>query len=119
MRIGELAALTGASTRSLRHYEAVGLIGPERLINGYRDYEASAVETVRKIQALLRAGFSLADSRGLVSCVVDEQPKLLRCADSVRAVNGRLAQLDRRIADLIEVRGLLAAALELGEGSPG
>ena len=114
MRIGELAARTGASARSLRHYEAAGLIGPERLANGYRNYEASAVEQVRKIQALLRAGFSLTDSRGLVSCVVDGQPKLLHCAESARAVNGRLAQLDQRIAELTEVRCRLAAALESG-----
>jgi DNA-binding transcriptional MerR regulator len=38
MRIGELARQAGVSTRTLRHYEGLGLLTPRRTANGYRDY---------------------------------------------------------------------------------
>lgn len=58
MRPSELAALTGVSTRVLRHYEAKGLIVSQRLDNGYRNYDAKEVEKVRWITSLLKCGFS-------------------------------------------------------------
>jgi DNA-binding transcriptional MerR regulator len=38
MRIGELARQAGVSTRTLRHYEELGLLTPRRTANGYWDY---------------------------------------------------------------------------------
>ena len=44
MRIGELAAATGTTTKTLRFYEDSGLLPPaERAANGYRDYGQDAV----------------------------------------------------------------------------
>ena len=118
MRIGELAERTGTSTRSLRHYETMGLLVPDRSDNGYRDYGADAIGRVRKIRSLLASGMSLAEAAPLISCMVDDAPTLLRCAATVDAVEQRLGQLDRRIAELIEARALLAAALnEPGAGT--
>ena len=39
MRIGELAARVGTSTRTLRYYESRGLLRARRAVNGYRDYD--------------------------------------------------------------------------------
>ena len=58
MKIGELAALTGVSVRSLRYYESQGLITPVRQANGYREYSPLAVETVETIQLYLNLGLS-------------------------------------------------------------
>ncbi len=44
MRIGELSKKTGVSERSLRHYEEKGLLPSKRLVNGYRDFDESAIE---------------------------------------------------------------------------
>jgi len=39
MRIGELAAIAGVTTRTVRHYHRIGLLPePERQSNGYREY---------------------------------------------------------------------------------
>ncbi len=44
MRIGELAAKAGITTKTLRYYEETGLLPPpERAANGYRDYGQSAL----------------------------------------------------------------------------
>jgi DNA-binding transcriptional MerR regulator len=39
VRIGELAGVTGVSTRSLRYYEEQCLLPVRRRTNGYREYD--------------------------------------------------------------------------------
>ena len=54
MRIKELSLKTGASLRSIRYYEKKGLLPARRLPNGYRDYDETAIEQVKKIQLNLQ-----------------------------------------------------------------
>ena len=82
MLIGELAALTGASRRSLRHYEDEGLLTSARAANGYRTYDAPAVATVHKIKALLGAGMTL-------DLDVDKQNELFDVARAAWAEAGK------------------------------
>ncbi|MCD0442373.1 MerR family transcriptional regulator [Glycomyces sp. A-F 0318] len=56
MRIGELAAATGATVRALRYYEEQGLLRPERTASGQRVYAQDAVDQVVWIRTLLRNG---------------------------------------------------------------
>lgn len=58
VRIGKLAELTGASVRSLRHYERAGLVDARRDGDGYRVFEGT-VECVRRVRGLLDAGFAV------------------------------------------------------------
>ncbi len=44
MKIQEAARHLGVSARTLRHYEAAGLIVPRRTSNGYRSYSAPEIE---------------------------------------------------------------------------
>jgi DNA-binding transcriptional MerR regulator len=44
MKIGELANLSDVPVKSIRYYEAEGILAsPQRLENGYRDYSKTAV----------------------------------------------------------------------------
>ena len=68
MRIGELAKLSGFTTRSIRYYEELGLVRPvERSLGSYRLYDAVAKERLDYIQRLTQVGLSLADIRTLFS----------------------------------------------------
>jgi len=61
MYIGELARLTGATPKALRHYEALGLLGEVRRSGAYRRYsqqDLAQVTLIRQAQAL---GFRLAE----------------------------------------------------------
>lgn len=69
MRIGELAAGTGVSVRSLRYYEEQGLISADRSPSGQRHYGAGAVDRVALIQRLFAAGLSSRVITGLLPCV--------------------------------------------------
>src|SRR5207344_865944 len=62
LRINEVAAELGLTTRSIRYYEEVGLLEPAGRSDGdYRLYDPSDVERLRFIKGLRDdAGFSLA-----------------------------------------------------------
>lgn len=70
MKIGELAARTGVSIRSLRYYEQQGLLMPVRNENGYREYSILAEEQVRTIQLYLNLGLSTEQIAGFLHCVL-------------------------------------------------
>ena len=63
LRIGEVAALAGVSTRTLRYYEQLGMLQPsERSPGGARRYSANDVARllrIRELQSLM--GFNLSD----------------------------------------------------------
>ena len=60
LRSGELARLAGVSTDLLRHYERIGVMPrPERTLNGYRQYPATALDRVHAARRSLTLGFSL------------------------------------------------------------
>lgn len=103
MRIGELAASTGVSVRSLRYYEEQDLLSSKRSPSGQRHYPDSAVDRVQLIQQLYAAGVSSKSIRDLLPCVVDGEatPELL----------GRLSaerdRIDGQIGDLVSARNRL------------
>lgn len=60
--VGELAALSGVSARTLRFYEETGLLVPQRdLHNGYRRYGAADIDRLQEILLLRRLGVAVRD----------------------------------------------------------
>ena len=59
MRINEVAKLTGVSARTLQYYDEIGLLIPEKLNNGYRDYSDENLEKLQKILFYKFLGFKL------------------------------------------------------------
>jgi MerR family transcriptional regulator, copper efflux regulator len=60
MRIGDLARRSGVAASRIRFYEERGLLPrAERGRNGYRDYPASTVDSLRLIVDAQALGFSL------------------------------------------------------------
>lgn len=106
MRIGELATQAGVGVQTLRYYERRGLLSqPERLVSGYRAYDATAVQQVRFIRRAQELGFTLQEIRDLLALWSDS-------AESCHAVEGRasaaLGRIDDKIQDLKRMRGGLA-----------
>jgi DNA-binding transcriptional MerR regulator len=98
----DVAAATGVSTDTLRHYERKGLLpGVRRSASGYRRYSTDAVSRVLLIQRALVIGFSLDDLRRVLA-VRDQGGAPCR---TVRALVGdRLEALTRRIDELLALR---------------
>ena len=111
LRIGDLAALTSATPRMLRHYENQGLIAAERSSTGQRLFDPSVVEQVRSIRRLLHAGLPVEAIRELLDCIHDTD-RLEPCAvpllvDHLQAHDGRIAQL---VSTRDALQGLIDAA---------
>ena len=116
MRIRELAAQTGTTTRTLRYYEAQGLLPTGRSANGYRVYDGHHVRLVREIRSLQAVGFSLEDVRPFVECLLAGHESGDDCPASVDVYRRKLAYLERHIAELRDVRDRLSARLaDLGD----
>jgi DNA-binding transcriptional MerR regulator len=111
MRIRELAAQTGTTTRTLRYYEAQGLLPTGRSANGYRVYDGRHARLVREIRSLQAVGFSLEDVRPFVECLLAGHESGDDCPASVDAYRRKLAYLDRHIAELRDVRDRLSERL--------
>lgn len=58
--ISVVAELTGVDPQMLRHYEAKGLLQPERTSGGTRRYSRNDVQQVDRITTLLASGLNLA-----------------------------------------------------------
>ncbi len=62
LKVGELAARTGLTVRTLHHYDSIDLLKPSaRSDSGYRLYNQDDVGRLHAIQALRHMGLSLAD----------------------------------------------------------
>lgn len=111
MRIRDLAARAGTTTRTLRYYEAQGLLPAARSANGYRAYDEHHVRLVREIKSLQASGFSLEDVRPFVECLLAGHESGDECPASIDVYQRKLAYLDRHIGELQEVRDRLARRL--------
>ena len=117
MRIGELAALAGVTTRTIRHYHDLGVLAePERAPNGYRTYTLRDAVALARVKRLAALGLSLAEIREVVA---DGRRGDLRealvalCADLEREEE-RIRLQRARLADLLERDGL-----DLGDPTSG
>ncbi|MEU9302895.1 MerR family transcriptional regulator [Streptomyces sp. NPDC048269] len=113
MRIGEIAALVGVTTRAIRHYHHVGLLPePERRPNGYRAYSVRDAVLLARVRRLTELGLSLDEVRDVLA---DDAGREL--ADVLEELDADLA---RQEAEIGERRRRLAALLAAapGEGEP-
>ena len=113
LSIGELARQSGASVRSIRHYDEHGLLTSSRASNGYRAFPAAAVAQVRQIQRMIATGFSLAEIRSFPDCMRMIEGAAA-CSQTSAAQRERLASIERQIADLERRRARLLKTLADG-----
>jgi len=103
MRIGDLAARTGVSVRSLRYYEEQGLLAAERSARGQRRYRDDAAERVRLIQQLYAAGLSSRTIADLLPCVNAK----VSTPESRARLAAERDRIDAQIAELTAARDRL------------
>ena len=106
MKIGELAAATGTTTKTLRFYDASGLLPPSgRTTNGYRDYGPDALDRLDFIRRGRAAGLTLAQVKEVIDIRSGGQAP---CTHVTDLLAHRLSDLDRQITDLTALRATVA-----------
>ncbi len=124
LRIQEVGAALGLTTRTIRYYEELGLLEPAARSEGdYRLYDESDLERLRFIKGLRDdAGFSLAE----IGQLLEDDEARSRNRDRFRAttdaaerraiVDDALARVDRQIETLRAKVGRLATMIAEAEG---
>ena len=103
-QIGELAKRAGVSVRTLRHYDAIGLLSPRETTQaGYRLYDEKALMQLEQILYFRELGFALEEIRAIMGSPADDareamkrQRELLEMQKS--RINAMIARLDEAIA---------------------
>jgi Cu(I)-responsive transcriptional regulator len=110
MNIGDAAKASGASAKMIRHYETLGLLKrARRSLGGYRLYDEHDVHTLRFIRRSRDLGFSMADVGRLLGLW---QNRRRASAEVRRIAKAHIADLDRRIAEMQELRRTLEHLVE-------
>ncbi|MDT0615905.1 MerR family transcriptional regulator [Streptomyces lancefieldiae] len=105
MRIGELAARTGVSVRSLRYYEQQGLLASIRTPGGQRQYVERDVERVHFIQGLYAANLSSRTIAELMPCA--ESPSEHNSDAALERMARERERITEQIGDLLRARDTL------------
>ena len=110
IRIGALAEMSGCSVPTIRYYEEVGLIPPaSRRSSGHRVYDADAVQLLAFIRRCRDFGFTIQQTRALVSLSHGKDRDCVEARDiaqeqlkAVRAKMLELMDLERSLARFVE-----------------
>jgi DNA-binding transcriptional MerR regulator len=140
LRIQEVAAEVGLTSRSIRYYEEVGLLAPVRSGGDYRLYDADDLERLRFIKALRDdAGFSLAEigqlledeaarARNKARFKATDDPAerreialdgIARIDRQIETLRAKMARLRTMIGEARARREKLAARVETIDGAEG
>jgi DNA-binding transcriptional MerR regulator len=112
LRIGELAALANTTTRTIRHYHAIGLLGePKRDDSGYRRYGAEDLIRLIRIRRLRDLDMPLDQIAGHLAGDSSDLPTALRslAADISRQID-ELQELRARVLGFVASSALEAPA---------
>jgi MerR family transcriptional regulator, thiopeptide resistance regulator len=117
--IQDVARLAGISSRTLRHYDAIGLLVPARVgSNGYRYYDRPQLLRLQHILLLRELGVGLAAIAEVLDGGRDELDALRAHHQRLQAESDRLSRLADIVARTIAERqgGTEMAAEELFAG---
>lgn len=105
MNIGDVAKRADLPAKTIRYYEDIGLIEPDRSANGYRDFSESDLHKLRFLGQARSLGFSIEDCRDLLELYEDKE----RASSDVKQIaQGHLDKIDAKIAELQGMRQTLA-----------
>ena len=110
VNIGQAAEQSGVSTKMVRHWESLGLLGRvQRTDSGYRQYNRADVHLLRFIKRARELGFSMAEIAELVGLWKD---KRRASAKVKRVAQKHLDELSQRVAALQDLQQTLALLIE-------
>lgn len=107
--IKDVAKAAGTTSRTLRHYDEIGLLKPSDIgANGYRLYDASALVRLQRILALRDLGLGLAQIRSVLDRDLNE-------IEALTELERQLVQESARLKRQISTVRRTLASLKKGE----
>jgi MerR family transcriptional regulator, copper efflux regulator len=115
LTIGEAASEVGLSAKALRLYESKGLLPPaQRTDAGYRLFSEDDLATLRFIRQAKALGLQLREIKDIIELQRGgKQP----CERVIQLLDQHIADIDRAITDLQQLRRSLSAARRAARSS--
>jgi MerR family transcriptional regulator, copper efflux regulator len=114
LTIGQVAHQAGVGVETIRFYEREGLIDePPRRDSGYRQYSPDVVTRILFIKRAKELGFSLKEIQELLLLRVDPEST---CVDVKRQTEVKIADVERKIEDLLRMKQALVKVANLCSG---
>ncbi|MEL6922179.1 MAG: Cu(I)-responsive transcriptional regulator [Pseudomonadota bacterium] len=114
MNIGDAGRASGLPAKTIRYYEEIGLIAPERRSNGYRNYSQTDIHRLRFLQRSRSLGFTIDECRLLLSLYDDED----RASADVKALaEQKVRDIESKIAELQSLQRTLSALAQSCQGN--
>ncbi|MFL4468536.1 Cu(I)-responsive transcriptional regulator [Tateyamaria armeniaca] len=114
MNISQAAQATGLPAKTIRYYEEIGLIQPNRSANGYRTFSQTALHQLNFLARARALGFSIDDCRSLLTLWEDRSRA---SADVRRIAAAHLSEIETKIADLTAMRDTLSHLVKTCHGN--
>ncbi|MDP3898014.1 MAG: Cu(I)-responsive transcriptional regulator [Mesorhizobium sp.] len=113
MNIGEASKRSGLPAKTIRYYEEIGLIQPDRAANDYRDYSDADIHRLAFLQRARALGFSIEDCRQLMDLYRDRN----RASHDVREIaRAHVRAIDAKLRELEAMRGTLSTLIHACHG---
>ena len=105
MNISKAAELSGLPAKTIRYYEEIGLVVPDRRANGYRDYSEADTHRLAFLHRARNLGFDIESCRKLLALYSDTT----RESATVKALAAaHLAEIEAKMVELNEMAGYVA-----------
>lgn len=113
MNIGDVAQASGLPAKTIRYYEDIGLVTPDRGPNGYRSFAEPDLHKLRFLARARALGFTIEDCRALLALYEDSS----RASADVKSVaRDHLARIEAKIADLQSMHDTLSELVDACAG---
>ena len=113
MNIGDVAKLSGLPIKTIRYYEDIGFIRPQRRANGYRSFRDSDVHKLAFLGRARSLGFTIEDCRALLQLYENDS----RASADVKSIaKQHLVRIDEKLTELTEMRRTLSHLVDACAG---
>lgn len=105
MKIGQLATEAGVNIQTIRYYERMKMLAPTgRTGGGFREYETSALDTVRFVKRAQNLGFSLKEIASLMSLRTVSSSS---CETVSARADSKIREIEEKLDDLRRLKRAL------------
>ena len=103
-KIGEISSLYNIGTDSLRYYEEIGILKPQRDVNGYRMYSINDIRTLNILRELRSIGFSMSE--------IKKHIQNFNLEKTVELFENAISAIDRKVAEMNRLKAQLSERIE-------
>lgn len=113
MNIGQAAKRANLPAKTIRYYEDIGLVTPNRHQNGYRDFSEDDLHRLSFLGRARSLGFTIEECRALLALYED---KGRASADVKNIARDHLAQIENKISELRAMHDTLSELVDACAG---